>query len=91
VIGGARPARMASPDDTRGRVTGATGFIGRHLVLGLLERGVRVFALARAANTALEFLARAARTSLTAGSIPDNALGPQKGDRSLQRVGDLFP
>lgn len=31
-------------------VTGATGFIGRHLVLGLLDRGFRVFALTRAAN-----------------------------------------
>lgn len=31
-------------------VTGATGFIGRHLVLGLLERGFRVFALTRGAN-----------------------------------------
>jgi thioester reductase-like protein len=41
--------------------------------------------------TALEFLARAARTSLTAGFIPGNALGPQKGDRTLDRVGDLFP
>ena len=41
--------------------------------------------------TALEFLARAARTSLTAGFIPGNALGPQKGDRALDRVGDLFP
>jgi len=34
---------------------------------------------------------RAARTSLTAGFIPGNALGPQKGDRTLDRVGDLFP
>ena len=72
-------------------VTGATGFIGRHLVLGLLERGVRVFALTRAANTGPEFLARAARTSLTAGFIPGNALGPQKGDRALDRVGNVFP
>ena len=72
-------------------VTGATGFIGRHLVLGLLERGFRVFALTRAANTGLEFLARAARTSLTAGFIPANALGPQKGDRALDRVGDVIP
>jgi thioester reductase-like protein len=31
-------------------VTGATGFIGRHLVLGLLERGFRVFALTRGDN-----------------------------------------
>lgn len=31
-------------------VTGATGFIGRHLVLGLLERGFRVSALTRGAN-----------------------------------------
>jgi nucleoside-diphosphate-sugar epimerase len=72
-------------------VTGATGFIGRHLVLGLLERGFRVFALTRAGNTGLEFLARAARTSLTAGFIRANALGPQKGDRALERAGDLFP
>ena len=41
--------------------------------------------------TALEFLARAARTSLTAGFIPGNALAPRKGDRALERVGDLFP
>jgi nucleoside-diphosphate-sugar epimerase len=41
--------------------------------------------------TALEFLARAARTSLTAGSIPGNALGPRKGDRTPEGVGDLFP
>ncbi len=31
-------------------VTGATGFIGRHLVLELLSHGYRVFALARASN-----------------------------------------
>lgn len=31
-------------------VSGATGFIGRHLVLGLLQRGLRVFALTRAAD-----------------------------------------
>ena len=31
-------------------VTGATGFIGRHLVLELLARGYPVFALARASN-----------------------------------------
>ena len=31
-------------------VSGATGFIGRHLVLELLQRGLRVFALTRAAN-----------------------------------------
>ena len=41
--------------------------------------------------TALEFLARAARTSLTAGSIPGNALGPRKGNRTPEGVGDLFP
>ena len=72
-------------------VTGATGVIGRHLVLGLLERGFRVFALTRGANTGLEFLARTARPSLTAGFIPGNALGPQKGDRALDRMGDVFP
>ena len=72
-------------------VTGATGFIGHHLVLGLFERGFRVFALTRAANTGLQFLARAARTSLTAGFIPGNALGPQKRDRALDRASDVFP
>jgi len=41
--------------------------------------------------TALEFLARAARTSLTAGFIPGNALGPQKRDRALDRASDVFP
>jgi len=41
--------------------------------------------------TALEFLARAARTSLTAGFIPGNALARRKGDRALERMGDLFP
>lgn len=44
-------------------VTGATGFIGRHLVVSLLARGYRVFALARAANgaPAQERLMRALR------------------------------
>ena len=41
--------------------------------------------------TALEFLARTARPSLTAGFIPGNALGPQKGDRALEGAGVVFP
>lgn len=46
-------------------VTGATGFIGRHLVLELLACGDRVFALTRAANgsSAKERLMRALRTA----------------------------
>jgi thioester reductase-like protein len=72
-------------------VTGATGFIGRHLVLGLLEHGFRVFALTRAANTGLEFLARAADTSRTTEFTRVHAPVPQKGDRVLERVGVVFP
>jgi len=72
-------------------VTGATGFIGRHLVLGLLKRGFRVFALTRAANTGLEVLARAADTSRTTEFTPVHAPLPQKGDRALEQVGDVFP
>jgi nucleoside-diphosphate-sugar epimerase len=72
-------------------VTGATGFIGRHLVLGLLERGFRVFALTRGANTGLEFLARAADTSRT--SEPRSPLPPpvQTAKRNVGRASDVFP
>jgi nucleoside-diphosphate-sugar epimerase len=65
-------------------VTGATGFIGRHLVLGLLDRGVRVFALTRAANgvSAGDRLTRAL-LSAHGGPLPEefrSRLEPLEGD-----------
>jgi thioester reductase-like protein len=65
-------------------VTGATGFIGSHLVLGLLHRGVRVFALTRAAN-GLPAGDRLAQALLSAhgGPLPkpfQSRLEPLEGD-----------
>jgi dihydroflavonol-4-reductase len=52
-------------------VTGATGFIGSHLVDALLSRGATVTALARSAKKASEISARGVRT--VAGHLHDSA------------------
>lgn len=58
-------------------VTGATGFIGSHLVLGLLARGRRVFTLTRAADgsPAKERLMRALRAAC-GGPLPEQLHAP---------------
>lgn len=57
-------------------VTGATGFVGRHLVRELLSRGHRVSALARSAKKAAEVLPRDAmrdgRLRIVAGDVLDD-------------------
>jgi len=52
-------------------VTGATGFVGGHLVDGLLGRGDRVTALARSAEKASALRARGAR--IVVGTLDDEA------------------
>ncbi len=67
-------------------VTGATGFIGRHLVERLLARGERVFVLVRPQSAAkLEALrgfwgARASRVVPVAGNLAEPNLGVSKAD-----------
>lgn len=50
-------------------VTGATGFVGRHLVHALLDRGDRVTCLARKPERAAAYAARGAR--IVGGSLAD--------------------
>ena len=79
-------------------VTGATGFIGRHLVERLLARGERVFVLVRPESAAkLEALrgfwgARASRVVPVAGNLAEPNLGVSKADlRKLTgKVDHLF-
>ena len=52
-------------------VTGASGFIGRHLVFRLIERGARVSCLVRAASPADEL--RSAGARLIVGEATDRA------------------
>ena len=52
-------------------VTGASGFIGRHLVRRLVERGCRVSCLVRAASHIDEL--RSAGAELVTGDVTDSA------------------
>jgi NAD(P)-dependent dehydrogenase (short-subunit alcohol dehydrogenase family) len=79
-------------------VTGATGFIGRHLVERLLARGERVFALVRAHSLPkFEALreswgARGSRVVPIAGDLTSRDLGVAKADlkRMHGRIDHLF-
>jgi NAD(P)-dependent dehydrogenase (short-subunit alcohol dehydrogenase family) len=79
-------------------VTGATGFIGRHLVERLLARGERVFVLVRPESMAkIEALraawgARASRVVPIAGNLAEPNLGVSRSDlrRLGGKVGHLF-
>ena len=62
-----RPASMTlttTPTAPTVAVTGATGFVGRGIVAALRRRGIRVRALARSADTALEADAEVIRGTL---------------------------
>jgi nucleoside-diphosphate-sugar epimerase len=62
---------MSNRDKPPVLVTGASGFIGRHLVCRLIERGARVSCLVRAAPPAGEL--RSAGARLIVGEVTDRA------------------